>query len=90
MSGTKKPKGISEAELEEHLPPLNLVFTVIACSGFLFMFSFRDVFATGRVIGGSMDEAMLVSRELDARSHPSYPQKAAHRTVFLFRDSRNH
>ena len=45
----------------EHLPPLGLVFTVIACSGILFMFSFRDVFGTGRNIAGGMDEAYLVS-----------------------------
>lgn len=44
----------------EHLPPLGLVFTVIACSGILFMFAFRDVFATGRNIAGDMDEAYLV------------------------------
>ena len=46
--------------IEEHLPPIGLVFTVIACSGFLLMFAFRDVFATGRNIGGEMDDAYLV------------------------------
>ena len=46
--------------IEEHLPPIGLVFTIIACSGFLFMFAFRDVFATGRNIGGAMDDAYLV------------------------------
>jgi hypothetical protein len=54
------PKGVSEETPAECLPPIALVFTIIACSGFLFVFSFRDVFATGRIIGGSMDEAMLV------------------------------
>lgn len=48
----------------EHLPPIGLVFTVIVCSGSLFMFAFRDVFATGRNIGGEMDEAFLVRRSL--------------------------
>lgn len=47
--------------IAEHLPPISLVFTVIACSGFLLMFAFRDVFATGRNIAGEMDEAYLVS-----------------------------
>lgn len=45
--------------IAEHLPPISLVFTVIACSGFLLMFAFRDVFATGRNIAGEMDEAYL-------------------------------
>ncbi len=48
--------------IDEHLPPIGLVFTVIVCSGFLFMFAFRDVFATGRNVGGEMDEAYLVRR----------------------------
>jgi len=60
---TIKPKlanaPISKEVIAEHLPPLGLVFTVIACSGFLFVFSFRDVFATGRIIGGPLDEALL-------------------------------
>eukprot|EP00934_Nitzschia_sp_Nitz4_P000684 Nitzschia sp. Nitz4//scaffold166_size90379//70452//71706//NITZ4_005069-RA/size90379-augustus-gene-0.6-mRNA-1//1//CDS//3329538232//684//frame0 len=43
----------------DHLPPLGLVFTVIACSGFLFVFAFRDVFATGRNIAGDLDETFL-------------------------------
>jgi len=50
---------VSKDIAAEHLPPIGLVFTVIACSGFLFMFAFRDVFATGRNIGGARDEAML-------------------------------
>jgi hypothetical protein len=51
---------ISKDLAVEHLPPIALVYTVIFCSGFLFMFAFRDVFATGRIIGGPRDEAMLV------------------------------
>lgn len=61
-SSAKKEVAVSQETLAEHLPPIGLVFTIVACSGFLFIFSFRDVFATGRVIGGSMDEAMLVSQ----------------------------
>ena len=49
-----------EVDISDHLPPLVLVFTVMACSGFLFMYAFRDVFATGRNIGGDVDEAYLV------------------------------
>ena len=49
--------------IEEHLPPIALVFAVVACSGFLFMFAFRDVFATGRNIAGDMDAAYLVSSD---------------------------
>lgn len=43
----------------DHLPPIFLIFTVMACSGFLFVYSFRDVFATGRNIGGAYDHAYL-------------------------------
>lgn len=53
---------VSKDIVTEHLPPIGLVFTVIACSGFLFVFSFRDVFATGRIIGGASDEALLVGQ----------------------------
>ena len=56
VSSDKASKNVSA----EHLPPIGLVFVVIACSGFLLMFAFRDIFATGRIIGGAMDEAMLV------------------------------
>jgi hypothetical protein len=48
-------------DVNDHLPPIFLVFTVMVCSGFLFMYSFRDVFATGRTIGGFRDHAYLVS-----------------------------
>lgn len=59
-ANTMSPPTVKKELIEEHLPPICLVFTVIACSGFLLMFSFRDVFATGRNIGGAMDEAYLV------------------------------
>jgi hypothetical protein len=52
-------------DVNDHLPPIFLVFTVLACSGFLFIYSFRDVFATGRVIGGARDHAYLVRREIE-------------------------
>lgn len=45
---------------EEHLPPLPLVFTILMCSGALLVLALRDVMATGRNIGGSWDEAMMV------------------------------
>jgi hypothetical protein len=44
-----------------HFAPLPLVFTVLVCSGVMWLMSFRDVFATGRSILGEMDEAVLVS-----------------------------
>ena len=45
----------------EHLPPLALVLIVLFCSGALLVFALRDLLATGRNIGGTWDEAMLVS-----------------------------
>ena len=48
-------------DVNDYLPPLPLVVTVLACSGFIFLYAFRDVFATGRVIGGAPDDALLVS-----------------------------
>lgn len=45
----------------EHLPPIPLVFVVLGCSGLLWLFALRDFMATGRVIAGVWDEAMLVS-----------------------------
>jgi hypothetical protein len=47
-------------DVSDHLPPLPLVCTVMLCSGFLFVYAFRDVFATGRNIGGDPDQAFLV------------------------------
>mmetsp|Transcript_28810 Transcript_28810/g.44288 ORF Transcript_28810/g.44288 Transcript_28810/m.44288 type:complete len:403 (+) Transcript_28810:3-1211(+) len=46
--------------IEEHLPPFPLVMAVLICSGALWVLAFRDVFATGRNIGGSLDEKMLI------------------------------
>jgi len=43
----------------DHLPPIFFVLTVMACSGFLLVYAFRDVLATGRNIGGVPDEAYL-------------------------------
>jgi hypothetical protein len=53
-------KVVVEEVATDHLPPIFLIFTVMACSGFLFVYSFRDVFATGRNIGGAYDHAYLV------------------------------
>ena len=61
-SSRRGPKRTSEEIIVDHLPPMGLVFTVLVCSGFLFVYSFRDVFATGKNIGGAMDQAMLVCR----------------------------
>jgi len=52
-------KSAAEEVANDHLPPIILIFTVMACSGFLFVYSFRDVFATGRNIGGAYDHAYL-------------------------------
>jgi hypothetical protein len=54
-------KKTDAGSVSDHLPPLPLVLTVMACSGFLFVYAFRDIFATGRNIGGVPDEAYLVS-----------------------------
>lgn len=43
----------------DHLPPMPLVLTILLCSGFMWVYGFRDMMATGRPIGGSMDEAYL-------------------------------
>lgn len=60
----KLDKAVIEQRKKEvrvlHFAPLPLVFTVLVCSGILWLLSFRDVFATGRPILGEMDEAMLV------------------------------
>lgn len=42
-----------------HLVPLFLQFTILLCSGFLAILSYRDLFGTGKVIFGEMDDAML-------------------------------
>jgi hypothetical protein len=60
---TSKPTAATKTKdaVSDHIPPLPLVITVMACSGFLFVYAFRDIFATGRNIGGDPDEAYLVS-----------------------------
>jgi hypothetical protein len=57
-SAEKAPLGL------DHLPPLPLVFVVLACSGLLWVFVLRDFLATGKIIAGAWDEAMLVSRHV--------------------------
>ena len=52
---------VTKELLAEHLPPIGLVFIIMVCSSILWVFAFRDVFATGRTIAGPLDEAMLVS-----------------------------
>lgn len=49
----------------EHLPPLPLVFTVLACSGALWILGLRDMAATGKNILGEWDNAYLVSVNRD-------------------------
>ena len=65
MSTTTNDKDKEETERQElileHLPPLPLVLIVLFCSGALLVFALRDLLATGRNIGGTWDEAMLVS-----------------------------
>jgi hypothetical protein len=50
-----------EIVLADHLPPLGLVFTVLACSGALWVFGLRDLMATGKPFLGEIDDAYLVS-----------------------------
>lgn len=57
-------KSAAEEVAADHLPPIFLIFTVMVCSGFLLVYSFRDVFATGRNIGGAYDHAYLVRRRI--------------------------
>lgn len=53
----------SSSELAiEHLPPLMLIFTVLFCSGAIFVLAMRDFMSTGRVIAGEWDDAFMVSR----------------------------
>lgn len=44
--------------IAEHLPPAPLLYTVLVCSGILWMLAFRDLFATGKPILGAMDDAI--------------------------------
>lgn len=53
-------KQVTKELLAEHLPPIGLVIIIMVCSSILWVFAFRDVFATGRTIAGPLDEAMLV------------------------------
>lgn len=46
----------------DHLPPLLLVFIVLACSGFMYVLGLRDFIATGRNFFGAVDDAYLVRR----------------------------
>lgn len=71
MDAPVKPMGeqVTKELIAEHLPPIGLVFMIMACSGILWVFAFRDVFATGRNIAGPLDEAMLVSLLLRALSY---------------------
>jgi len=56
----KKPaKQSSSSLVEEHLPPLSLVCCVLICSGSLFVLGLRDVLATGKIVAGPPDEALL-------------------------------
>ena len=48
------------ALIEEHLPPFGLAVVLVVCSGFGFIFCLRDFLSTGKTIGGTWDEAMLV------------------------------
>jgi hypothetical protein len=54
---------LNQAKIESfrgaHFVPMLLLFTVLVCSGFLGILSYRDTFGTGKVIFGDSDEAML-------------------------------
>jgi hypothetical protein len=73
--------GKSSIVLAEHLPPLALVFTVLICSGVVWVLGLRDLLATGKPFLGSIDEAYLVSGSLMfikwvcncSLSHVSFP-----------------
>lgn len=49
-----------EVVVSEHLPPLFLIFTVMICSGAIFVFGIRDFLTTGKIIAGSWDAALMV------------------------------
>jgi hypothetical protein len=53
-------KRAKENLIEEHLPPLTLIFIVLLCSGALLVLNLRDFLTTGKNIGSSWDEAMMV------------------------------
>ena len=50
-----------ELVLEDHLPPLALVFTILICSGAAWVLGLRDLLATGKSFLGPIDAAYLVS-----------------------------
>ena len=50
-----------EIILEDHLPPLALVFTILFCSGAAWVLGLRDLLATGKSFLGPIDDAYLVS-----------------------------
>eukprot|EP00545_Synedropsis_sp_CCMP1620_P009420 CAMPEP_0119005578 /NCGR_PEP_ID=MMETSP1176-20130426/1808_1 /TAXON_ID=265551 /ORGANISM="Synedropsis recta cf, Strain CCMP1620" /LENGTH=390 /DNA_ID=CAMNT_0006957409 /DNA_START=57 /DNA_END=1229 /DNA_ORIENTATION=+ len=53
------PLVIKPILFEDHLPPLPLVFTVLFCSGALWVLGLRDFLATGKNFLGDMDDAYL-------------------------------
>lgn len=61
----KQDKAIQRQELDQqiekgkHFVPTPLLLTILACSGFLAVLSYRDMFGTGKVIFGEPDAAML-------------------------------
>jgi len=50
---------VKNRKVDNHLVPMFLLAAVMVCSGVLWTLAFRDVFATGRIVAGKMDEAML-------------------------------
>lgn len=61
-AGEPEARAEKQALIEEHLPPLGLTFLILLCSGFLLVFALRDFLSTGKNVGGSPDEAMLVGK----------------------------
>lgn len=60
---TTAPPMMKDATLaEDHLPPLPLVFTVLICSGALWVLGLRDLMATGKNFLGPMDDAFMVRK----------------------------
>jgi hypothetical protein len=57
----KPPVVKKEVVLEDHLPPLALVFTILVCSGIVWVLGLRDLLATGKPFLGPIDDAYLVS-----------------------------
>ena len=59
-TGREQAQAERQTLLEEHLPPVTLTVAILLCSGFCFLFALRDFLTTGKQIGGTWDEAMLV------------------------------